>query len=189
MKTTKLISATLVSLLVVTDAAFAHPGHGTSGIAAGLAHPMAGLDHLLAMVAVGVWAAMQPAARAWQAPVAFMTMLAAGAGLGLAGVQLPMVEPGIVASVILFGAMILAGRTLPASAGLVMVGAFALLHGHAHGTEAAGAIGPYMAGFLVASAALHAFGYVAGRSVATLRYGLPVTGVALMAAGALLVGA
>lgn len=189
MSKTKLFAAAAISLTLVSDAAFAHTGHGTTGLAAGLAHPMAGLDHLLAMVAVGVWAAMQPTARAWQGPAIFVAMLAIGAGLGLAGIGLPFVEPGILASVMLFGAMIAAGHYFPASAGLALIGGFALLHGHAHGTEAVGAVGSYMAGFMVASALLHLSGYAFGRTVALVRYGMPATGLVLVAAGVALAGA
>lgn len=183
MRKMKLISATTLSLLVMSSAAVAHTGHGTSGLAAGLAHPMVGLDHMLAMLAVGVWAAMQPVSRAWQGPAAFIALLAAGAFLGLAGFNLSIVEPGIIASVVLFGAMIAAGRHFSASAGLALIGGFALLHGYAHGTEAVGPVATYMAGFIAASALLHLAGYAFGRTAALIRYGVPATGVALAAAG------
>ncbi|MGD9669243.1 MAG: HupE/UreJ family protein [Hyphomicrobiaceae bacterium] len=189
MRKTKLFAAAAASLTLVSDAAFAHTGHGTSGLAAGLAHPMGGLDHLLAMLAVGVWAALQPPSQAWRGPVVFVAMLAAGAVLGLAGVSLPLVEPGIVASVILFGAMIVAGRSFAPVAGLALIGGFALLHGHAHGTEAVGVVAGYMAGFIVASALLHLAGYVFGRTAGLVRYGIPATGLVLVAAGVALAGA
>lgn len=183
MRKTSLTAASAVSLMMLSDAAVAHTGHGTSGLSAGLSHPIFGLDHMLAMVAVGIWAAMQPASRAWQGPVVFVAMLAVGAGLGLGGIGLAFVEPGILASVILFGAMIISGQYLPAGVGLALIGGFALLHGHAHGTEAVGAVASYMAGFMISSALLHLSGYAFGRTVALLRYGLPVTGFALVAAG------
>lgn len=181
-------AATTALVLALPEAAFAHTGHATSGLAAGLAHPFAGLDHLLAMLAVGVWAALQPTSRAWQGPAVFVAMLAAGAVLGLSGIALPLVEPGIIASVVLFGAMIVAGRVLPAGAGLALIGGFALLHGHAHGTEAVGAVAGYMAGFMASSAALHLAGYALGRTAALIRYGVPATGLALVAAGVTLAG-
>lgn len=183
MKRTNIIAASVLPFLAMTQAAFAHTGHATSGLAAGLAHPMAGLDHLLAMLAVGVWAAMQPSSRAWAGPAVFVVLLFAGAGLGLTGIALPLVEPGILASVVLFGVMIIAGRHIPAGAGLALIGSFALLHGHAHGTEAVGTVTGYMAGFMAASALLHAAGFALGRTVALVRYGVPATGLALMAAG------
>jgi urease accessory protein len=141
------------------------------------------------MLAVGVWAAMQPTARAWQGPAVFVAMLAAGAGLGLAGSELPFVEPGILASIVLFGIMIVAGGHLPAAAGFVLIGGFALLHGHAHGTEAVGEVAGYMAGFMVASALLHLAGFAFGHMAGLVRYGLPATGLALVAAGVALAGA
>ncbi|MEW5963599.1 MAG: HupE/UreJ family protein [Pseudomonadota bacterium] len=189
MNRTRLIASSVLSLAAMTDGAFAHTGHATSGLAAGLAHPMAGLDHLLAMLAVGVWAAMQPTSRAWAGPAVFVAMLAAGAGLGLAGIAVPFVEPGILASVVLFGVMIVAARHLPADAGLAMIGGFALLHGHAHGTEAVGAVAGYMAGFMAASALLHMAGFALGRTAAMVRYGVPAAGLAFVAAGVALAGA
>ncbi|MCB1504970.1 MAG: HupE/UreJ family protein [Hyphomicrobiaceae bacterium] len=189
MRTIKLFATTVVSLTLISNAAFAHTGHGTFGFAAGLAHPIAGLDHLLAMFAVGIWAAMQPTARAWQGPAVFLAMLAIGAGLGVADIGLPFVEPGIVASVLLFGAMIAVGHFFPAAAGLLLIGGFAVLHGHAHGSEAVGAVSSYMAGFMAASALLHLGGFAFGRMAALARFGLPATGLALVAAGAALAGA
>lgn len=189
MKLMKLITGTSLSLVAVSEAAFAHTGHGTSGLVSGFAHPVAGLDHLLAMLAVGIWAALQPPSQAWRGPAVFVTMLAAGALLGLAGVGLPLVEPGIVASVVLFGALIVAGRSLAPAAGLLLIGGFALLHGHAHGTEAVGAVAGYMAGFTAASALLHLVGYAFGRTAGLVRYGIPATGIAIVAAGVALAGA
>ncbi|MEZ5849693.1 MAG: HupE/UreJ family protein [Hyphomicrobiaceae bacterium] len=189
MKRARTIAASVLSLVAMSDMAFAHTGHATSGAAAGLAHPMAGFDHLLAMLAVGVWAAMQSTSRAWAGPAVFVSLLAVGAGLGYAGVGVPLVEPGILASVVLFGAMLVAGRRFPAGAGLAMIGGFALLHGHAHGTEAVGAISGYVAGFIVASALLHVAGFALGRMVAMIRYGVPATGLVLMAAGIALAAA
>lgn len=189
MRLMKLTTATALSLAALSEAAFAHTGHGTSGLMAGFAHPVAGLDHLLAMLAVGIWAALQPPSQAWRGPAVFVAMLAAGAVLGLAGVGIPLVEPGIVASVVLFGALIVAGRSLATVAGLALIGGFALLHGHAHGTEAVGAVAGYMAGFIVASALLHLLGYALGRTAGLVRYGVPATGLALVAAGVALAGA
>ena len=189
MRTMKLLTATALSLVAVSDVAFAHPGHAASGLVSGLSHPMAGLDHLLAMLAVGVWAAQQPTSRAWQGPTVFIALLAIGAGLGLTGIGMPFVEPGILASVIMFGLLIATGRYLPANVGLAIIGGFALLHGHAHGTEAVGSIATYMAGFLAASTLLHLTGFAIGRTAALIRYGVPATGMVLAAAGVALAGA
>lgn len=189
MRTLKFMTATALSFLAVSESALAHTGHGTSGLAAGLAHPMTGLDHMLAMLAVGVWAATQPISRAWHGPAVFVAMLAVGAGLGLAGISMPFVEPGILASIVLLGAMIVVGNRLPEGVALVLIGGFAVLHGHAHGTEAVGAVAGYMAGFMIASVVLHVAGYAFGRTAGMLRYGIPATGLALAAAGFALAGA
>lgn len=189
MRLMKLTTATALSLAALSEAAFAHTGHGTSGLVAGFAHPVAGLDHLLAMLAVGVWAALQPPSQAWRGPVVFVAMLAAGAMLGIADVGLPLVESGIVASVVLFGALIVAGRSLAPVAGLALIGGFALLHGHAHGTEVVGEVAGYMAGFMAASVLLHVAGFALGRTAGLVRYGIPATGLAVVAAGVALAGA
>ena len=186
MRTTKLLIALALAAGALAGPALAHTGHGSTGLHEGLAHPFAGLDHLLAMAAVGVWAALQPARKAWAGPAVFVAMLAAGALIGMADIDVPFVEPGIVASVVLFGALIASAPVVPVPAGLAMIGAFALLHGHAHGTEAAGAVAGYMAGFLASSAALHLSGYVAGSMLSRIRFAVPVAGLAIAAAGAVL---
>ncbi|MEJ2228037.1 MAG: HupE/UreJ family protein [Alphaproteobacteria bacterium] len=189
MKNFKQIATLAVFVMVaamVGTPALAHTGGPVSGLYSGLTHPLFGLDHLLAMIAVGVWSAALPVNRAWQGPVLFVAMLALGAALGMGGVAFPLVEPGIIASVIILGAMIAAFRFIPSAVGLAAIGGFALLHGHAHGTEAAGAVASYMVGFMIASAALHLAGYAGGRLVNRLRYGLVASGVAFSAAGLLL---
>jgi urease accessory protein len=186
MKTLKQLTTVAVSLGTVATPALAHTGHAVSGLAAGTAHPFMGLDHLLAMVAVGVWAALQPDGRAWRAPALFVGMLAAGAVVGMAGIAVPFVEPGILASVMLFGLMIASAKVLPSSVGLATIAAFAVLHGHAHGTEAVGAVASYMTGFMAASAALHIGGYATGRLLQRVRFAAPVAGLAIAAAGATL---
>ena len=167
--------------------ALAHSGGTLTGLSAGLAHPFLGLDHLLAMLAVGLWAAAQPDARAWRGPAVFLALLALGSLAGVSGLALSFVEPGILASIVVLGAMILAGRRLPASLGLALLGGFALLHGIAHGSEAAGAFGGYMAGFLTASAVLHLGGYACGRLLARVGYGLPAAGLGIGLAGLALI--
>lgn len=184
-----LSAAGLLAVATLAGPASAHTGGSVSGLAAGLAHPVLGLDHLLAMLAVGVWSATQPGTRAWQGPALFLAFLALGSLAGLAGGALPFVEPGILASVVVLGAMILAARRLPAGLGLAAIGGFALLHGHAHGAEAVGVFSGYMAGFLLASTALHLGGFAAGRALARWRYGIPAAGLGLGLAGlALVVG-
>src|SRR4249920_3374352 len=119
-KTLRIAAAGAAALLA--GVAQAHPGHGAEGLAAGLAHPLTGLDHLLAMIAVGLWsAAAVPAGRRWLGPGVFVSMLLAGALLAWGGGVLPHVETGVALSVVMLGAMLLAGRRVAPSAGLVMI--------------------------------------------------------------------
>lgn len=153
-----------LSLLLASGTAAAHTGHATSGLAAGLAHPFAGMDHLLAMLAVGLWAAQTGDRRIWLLPAAFMAMLALGAGVAQLAPALQLVEPGIAASVLVLG-LLIAGRSrfaLPAS--IALTASFGLLHGYAHGVEMPGAAEPaaYALGFLAATAALHLLGIALG---------------------------
>ncbi len=164
-----------VALAFLATTAQAHPGHGvdaiTGGLASGIAHPFLGLDHLLAMVAVGLWSAVAlPAGRRWAGPATFLAMLLAGALLAAAGLPLPSIEIDIALSVILLGGMLLAHRHVPASIGLAMIAAAALLHGHAHGSEwvRGSSFAGYAAGFMLASAALHGIGLAAGGRVQRL---------------------
>jgi len=144
---------------LAAGAAQAHTGHEGHTLYAGLSHPF-GLDHLLAMVAVGAWsAAMFDGARRWIAPMLFLAALAAGAAAGMAGFGGFGVEHGIALSVSLFGLLLIAGRVLPVSAGLVLVAAAGVLHGVAHGAEApAAGAAMYAAGFLATTALLHGAG-------------------------------
>jgi urease accessory protein len=151
----------------LATAAQAHPGHG-AGLMAGLMHPLFGPDHLLAMVAVGIWSASAlPANKAWQGPATFMLALAIGAALGMTGVTVPYLEHMVALSVVLFGAMLLlARRTMPAAAGLGLIAAAAALHGLAHGAEApAQGLAGYAVGFMVTTAALHVAGLGLGLSI------------------------
>lgn len=173
----------------LAGAAQAHTGHGTHSLMEGLAHPF-GLDHLLAMVAVGVWSVSAlPQGRTWQGPAAFLLALVASAALGAAGVTLPFLEQGVALSVALFGALLLtARRALPVAAGLGLVAAAASLHGLAHGAEtpATGFAG-YAIGFLATTAALHLGGVGLGLSIR--RWLAERSGLALGGLGALLGGA
>ena len=151
-------------LLMLAGGAHAHTGHDTSGRVSGLVHPL-GLDHLLAMLAVGLWSVRAlPTQRAWQGPALFMLALAAGAVLALLGVQVAMLEQLIALSVVLFGAMLMMSvHKVPAMLGLGAVALSALAHGMAHGAEApAGGFGVYALGFLITTAVLHFGGVAAG---------------------------
>jgi urease accessory protein len=141
--------------------AFAHPGHiETSSFAAGIAHPLSGLDHIAVMIAVGLWAALKGGRALWVWPAAFVGVMLVGGALGMAQVMLPFVEPGILASVLVLGLLVTLAVDLPVVTGAVIVGVFALFHGHAHGSEIAENVSgfEYMAGFALATATLHLTG-------------------------------
>lgn len=164
---TKLLTA--IILLVTSSAAFAHPGHDLSGFSAGLMHPFSGFDHLLAMVAVGLWAAQgvtkkRGGRRIWLLPAAFMTMLAAGAVIAMHWQSLPMVDAGIAVSVLALGLLIALSLQLPVMLSVAVTALFGLLHGYAHGLELPGSAAPleYALGFLAATAALHFSGITLG---------------------------
>jgi urease accessory protein len=154
-----------VSVAVLSSPAFAHVEQGqAAGFLAGLAHPVSGLDHMLAMVAVGLWGAQLGAPAIWLLPITFPIVMAMGGLLGLLGVPLPGVEFGIAASAILLGAAVMTERRLPLYAAAALVGFFAVFHGHAHGTELppgqSGLL--YSLGFVVATGCLHAVGIAIG---------------------------
>lgn len=155
--------------LFAAGAAQAHPGHDTTSLVDGLTHPFEGFDHLLAMVAVGLWsAAALPAGRRVAGPAVFLALLLVGAVLPRLGLQLPGLEAGVALSVTALGALMVAARSaalrLPVPAGLALVGVAALLHGMAHGAElgAGQSFAGYAAGFMVASALLHGAGLALG---------------------------
>jgi urease accessory protein len=153
---------TLVLLFVVTATpVFAHVGVGsTASFAAGIAHPLSGLDHITAMIALGLWAALKGNRALWIWPTTFVGVMLVGSALGMAHVSVPFVEPGILASVVVLGLLVALAVNLPLAVGAVIIGIFALLHGHAHGLEATENVGgiEYMAGFALATASLHAIG-------------------------------
>jgi len=150
-----------VLVIVGSDVALAHTGleHAVS-FASGFKHPWTGLDHALAMLAVGLWAGLNGGRALWAWPVAFVGVMVAGGALGIAGVPVPMVEPGILASVVVLGLLVLTAARLPVALGAALVALFALLHGHAHGAElpAHAAAATYAAGFALATALLHGLG-------------------------------
>jgi urease accessory protein len=153
--------AASVGVTVLPAIAHAHTGVGsTSGFGAGILHPLGGIDHLLAMVTVGLLAGIAGGRARWALPLGFVTAMLAGAGLALAGGSLPLVETLIAASVVVFGALAALRFGLPTAAILAVVTFFAVFHGFAHGQEApaGGAILAYIAGFTVATALLHAVG-------------------------------
>ena len=184
----KLLCTIAAASVLAATPAFAHTGTGAhaAGFAHGLAHPLSGLDHLLAMVAVGVWSALAMPKRAWLAPAAFVAAMLAGALIAAAGVALPMLELGIVASVIALGVMIALRIDAGPVAGAALVAAFAVFHGNAHGLEAVGAMAGYMAGFTVATALLHVAGMALGSSLFRSKAASRIAGSAVAAAGLIL---
>ncbi len=174
-------------LLALAGPAAAHPGHEVSGFL----HPFTGIDHLLAMVGVGIWSAFlavrKPAA-ALLVPATFLAMMAVGATAGFAGTKLPLVEAVVLGSVFIFGGLSMNAVRLPAAAAMTVAGLFAFFHGYAHALEAPGAgAGAYILGFLAASTLLQAAGLGLGQAALRLfgDLGLSAMGGAVVAGGAL----
>ena len=160
----KRIALTLAISIAATLPAFAHLDPGEHGsFAAGFSHPLFGLDHILVMIAVGLWAAQQGGRSIWLVPGAFVAAMAIGFAAAIGGLPLPFVEPVILASIVFIGVAIALALPIPATAVAAMVGFFAIFHGHAHGGELgeAGAW-EFALGFILATAALHGAGIAAG---------------------------
>ncbi len=178
-----------LALALAARAAAAHEQVGAAaGFVTGLGHPVSGLDHVLAMIAVGLWGAQLGAPAIWLLPVVFPMVMACGGFLGLVGLPLPGVEVGIAASAILLGAMVAREARPPLPVAAALVGFFAIFHGHAHGAELpAGQSGlTYSIGFVVATGCLHLAGIAIGL-VHRWRWGriaLRAAGAAVAAAGA-----
>jgi len=154
-----------ISAILSPSLAYAHVGAGgTSGLLDGLLHPLTGPDHMVAMIAVGLWAIQCSGRATWSIPLSFVTIMSAASLIGASGTPLPFVEPGIAASVLVLGLLIVAAVRLPLAVSIALVGLFAIFHGHTHGTEmpatATGAA--YGLGFLLSTALLHATGIAIG---------------------------
>lgn len=179
---------TLLTLGGFSGLALAHVGNDGAahhGFAEGFAHPFTGLDHLAAMLAVGVWSA-GTVRRQWLAPGAFVLMLLAGALLAQGGLHFPAVEPMIAASLVAAGLLLMAPLQLPPVVGALLMGGFALFHGAAHGQELAGA--GALIGMVLATALLHGLGIALGHALRRWSIWLPRAagaGVALMGMGLL----
>jgi len=182
------LAAVAVGAIALTpQVALAHTGaeHALS-FAAGFRHPWSGIDHMLAMVAVGLWAGLNGGRALWAWPAAFVGVMVLGGALGMTGMALPLVEPGILASVVVLGLLVLAAARLPVIAGAALVAAFAVLHGHAHGAELTGAAAAvtYAAGFAIATTLLHVLGLGIAWLAGSRRGRFAVRGAgALVAAG------
>lgn len=177
-----------VAGVFIAKAAEAHTYGATGGgFPQGFLHPMGGLDHLLAMIAVGLWAAQVGGKALWRIPACFVAVMAVGGLAATSGVALPMVELGVVGSLIVLGSLVAFAANIPVRLGMAVVGLFAVFHGYAHGTEIpqAGSALLYSAGFLSATALLHLSGITAGLLG---REGLPARLVRLGGAGTAAVG-
>lgn len=177
-------------LIALPGMAQAHPGHPGHEFNEGLLHPLTGLDHLLAMVAVGLLAVRIGGRGLWLMPAAFLGSMLAGGLAAALGMPLPGVEYGIMASVLVLGLLVAWTRVAPLWVGAALVASFAFFHGHAHAAEmvAGGSLAPYAIGFLLSTALLHASGIAAGMalgkwiSVRTVQW----AGAAISAAGLLM---
>jgi urease accessory protein len=173
-------------LALAPSLAFAHVGVGdTDGIAHGLMHPVSGIDHVLVMIAVGLFAAHLRGRALWLVPLSFVGMMACGGALGTAGINLPYVEIGIGLSVVVLGIAIAAGANPPVAVAMALVGLFAIFHGYAHGAEMPEAASglAYGVGFIFATALLHAIGIGAGLLVGREQRLTQVAGSAMALAG------
>jgi urease accessory protein len=165
--TLRQIMAGLIAGLFIASPAFAHTGGAIGGLTAGLLHPITGLDHVVAMVAVGLWGGILGGAAVWQLPVIFPIVMALAGALGALGVPVPGIETGIALSGVVLGVMVLFMLRPPITVAAGLVGLFALFHGHAHGTELPEAANPltYALGFVVATGALHLAGIAFGQLI------------------------
>jgi urease accessory protein len=154
-----------LGLLLASTAAQAHTGVGaTAGFAHGFLHPIGGLDHVLAMVAVGLLAAQLGGRALWLVPLSFVSVMAIGGAVGMSGIALPFVEIGIALSVVVLGAAVATRWSPPTIAAMALVGLFAIFHGYTHGAEMPESISglEYAAGFVLATALLHLCGIGSG---------------------------
>lgn len=183
--------AVLTAVLLVPVIAHAHTGAGSvHGLTHGFTHPLLGLDHLLAMIAVGLWAAQLGGRAIWAVPASFVSVMVLGGVLGISEVALPLVEAAILASVFLLGLLIVFAARPPLWVSATLVGVFALFHGHAHGAEmpedVSGAL--YAAGFVMATALLHLTGMGLGLALAKWNHSpvIRIAGAAVILGGALI---
>lgn len=184
--------ASLVFFAIFTVPSFAHPGHVSgNGLLPGFAHPFGGLDHILAMFAVGLISSTSRSRNLWLLPASFIVMMLVGFLIGTQHIVLPIVEVGIGTSVVVYGLMLGSKTPLPSIALACAVGFFAIFHGYAHGAELQQAVSPsgYVIGFTVATVLLILLGlatsYAAGRlgalPIRWLGYALSAVGVGMLA--------
>ena len=179
-------SISAMTMLTAATPALAHTGHGAaSGLLAGISHPMGGLDHVLAMVSVGLFAAVLGGRALWALPASFVGMMLVGGALGLSGIAVPAVEFGIAMSIVVLGAIVTWGRQWPIQAAAALVGVFAVFHGYAHGAEIPTGSDAvlYCLGFALVTAMLHGAGIAAGRLTLGHAAMMRLAGAAVSASG------
>jgi urease accessory protein len=181
-----------ILLAALPGVAEAHTGHGAVfSFSSGFLHPFGGLDHVLAMIAVGLLAAQLGSRALWLVPGTFVTVMALAAAAGVVGVSLPGTEYGILISIIAISLPVALALGMPVTLAMTLVGAFAIFHGHAHGAElpAGAEVAPYIAGFALATALIHAAGISFGLALGRLAAGSPalrIAGGAIALAGCIL---
>ncbi|MEC5290327.1 HupE/UreJ family protein [Aurantimonas sp. C2-6-R+9] len=182
----KRLSLIAASLFAATAPAFAHINPAEHGsLLTGFVHPLLGWDHVLVMVAVGIWAAMIGGRALWAVPLAFVTVMSAGFALAVAGIALPFVEPVVLASVVALGLLIAMAVKLPDSLAATIVGAFALFHGAAHGAElGASGAAVFGLGFAMATALLHGGGLLLGNALVRTANPILLRAIGALSAGA-----
>jgi urease accessory protein len=186
-------SLLVASFLVAAGPALAHTGGELGGLTSGLLHPVTGLDHVVAMVAVGLWGGILGAPAIWLLPIVFPLVMALGGAAGVAGVPLPGIEAGIALSGVVLGLMVVLAVRPPLWVAVALVGVFAVFHGHAHGAELPQSAIPaiYAVGFVTATGLLHLAGIGFGQ-VGKWRIGrvaVRVSGAAIaLTGGAFLAG-
>ena len=153
-----------IATIITAGPALAHTAASDSGVLSGMSHPISGWDHVLAMVAVGLWGAILGTPAIWLLPVIFPMVMAIGGAMGVIGLPLPSVETGIAVSAIVLGACIALALRPPLKFAAILVGLFAIFHGHAHGAELPASANPaaYAVGFVVATGLLHLSGVALG---------------------------
>lgn len=155
---------TLSAGALISVPAVAHTGHDISSLSSGLAHPLLGLDHLLAFLAIAIWGSHQNRGNSFQLSGIFLLLMAIGGVFGMLGLMVPGTESIILVSVLALGLMVAGQVQLNRLTGISMAGAIALVHGMAHGSEVAGSSAlPYISGYLISCAALLAAGHFAGQ--------------------------
>ena len=182
----------LLAYVAILPVAEGHTfGSQGAGLMAGLTHPFVGLDHLLATIAVGIWAGQLGGRAVWLIPLTFVSVMAASANLASFGLLLPLMEPAIACSVLVLGLLIACSVRLPTRVGALLVSLFAVFHGYAHGLELPQAASPilYGAGFVLATALLHGIGIGFARNSRKHKMLQRIAGYSLIAASGLLLAA